>query len=83
MELVPVVLAAIPWGPCWQGQCICFSSDNMAVVDVLRSRTACDPLLMHPLRCLVLYAASYRFEYRAEHLPGVHNLAANALPVII
>ena len=51
----------------------------MAVVNVLCSRTARDPLLMHLLRCLVFYAAIYQFDFRAEHLPGSHNLAADAL----
>ena len=52
-ELVPVVLAASLWGPGWHRQCVCFQSDNMAVVQILRSRTSRDPLLMHLLRCLV------------------------------
>ena len=51
----------------------------MAVVDVLRSRTSRDPLLMHLLRCLVFYAAVYHFDFMAEHLPGTHNIAADAL----
>ena len=34
---------------------------------------------MHLLRCLVFYAAIYQFDFRAEHLPGSHNLAADAL----
>ena len=78
-ELVPVVLAASLWGPCWHRECIRFRSDNMAVVDILHSRTSRDPLLMHLLRCLVFYAAVYHFEFTSEHLPGTHNSAADAL----
>ena len=78
-ELVPIVLAASLWGPYWHREGVCFRSDNMAVVDVLCSRTARDPLLMHLLRCLVFYAAIYQFDFRAEHLPGSHNMAADAL----
>ena len=72
-ELVSIILAASLWGPYWHREGVCFRSDNMAVVDVLCSRTAHDPLLMH------LYAAIYQFDFRAEHLPGSHNLAADAL----
>ena len=34
---------------------------------------------MHLLRCLVFFAAVYHFDLVAEHLPGTHNLAADAL----
>ena len=78
-EMVPIVIAASLWGPQWHRRCVRFRSDNMAVVDVLRSRTSRDPLLMHLLRCLVFYAAVYHFDFMAEHLPGTHNIAADAL----
>ncbi len=78
-ELVPVVVAASLWGPRWRHQCVCFRSDNMAVVDLLRCRTSRDPLLMHLLHCLVFYASTYIFDFMAVHIPGVHNTAADAL----
>ena len=78
-ELVPIVVAAASWGPSWYHKGVLFRTDNMAVVDVLRSRTSHDPLIMHLLRCLVLYACLYHFDFTAKHLPGVHNVAANAL----
>ena len=43
-EMVPIVIAASLWGPQWHRRCVRFRSDNMAVVDVLRSRTSRDPL---------------------------------------
>jgi hypothetical protein len=73
MELVPIVLAAALWGPAWHCVCVRFQCDNMAVVEVLRSHTSHDPLLMHLLRCLVFYAAVYHFNFVAQHLPGTHN----------
>ena len=51
----------------------------MAVITVLQSQTSRDPLLMHLLRCLVFYAAWYHFDFVAEHAPGTHNVAADAL----
>ena len=78
-ELLPVVIAAALWGNQWKSKCICFRSDNMAVVDILKSRTSRDQLLMHLLRCLVFYAAFYRFYFVSEHVPGVLNTAADAI----
>ena len=78
-ELVPIVIAAALWGPHWHGRCIGFRTDNMAVVEVLHSRTASDPLLMHLLRCLVFYAAVHHFDFVGEHIPGKDNIAADAL----
>ena len=78
-ELVPIVIAMALWGGSWLGQCVCFETDNMAVVEVLRTRTACDPLLMHLLRCLTWYAAVYHVEFVARHVAGVLNIAADAL----
>ena len=51
-ELMPVVVAAAIWvGVFWQGRHICFHLDNMAVVSILKSKTAKSPRLMHLLRC--------------------------------
>jgi len=51
-ELLPIVVAAAVWGHTWQRQRICFRTDNMAVVELLKSRTSRDSLLMHLLHCL-------------------------------
>ena len=78
-ELVPIVVAAALWGPHWTRKHICFRSDNMAVVDLLKSCTSREQLLMHMLRCLAFYSAYYRFEFTAEHIPGILNTAADAI----
>ena len=78
-ELVPVVIAAALWGHGWQGQHICFHSDNMAVVATINSKTARVPLLMHLLRCFSFYSSYFRFHYSCVHVPGVLNAAADAL----
>ena len=78
-ELVPIVIAAALWGPAWHRLCVCFRTDNMAVVDILKSRTSRDPLLLHLLRCLALYAGFYQFDFVSEHLPGTQNTAADAI----
>ena len=78
-ELLPVVIAAAVWGTNWRRGCICFRSDNQAVVDIINSRTSKDDLNMHLVRCLVLYAVIYGFNFMAEHIPGVQNTAADAI----
>ena len=78
-ELLPIVVAAAVWGPHWSRQRICFRSDNMAVVELLKSNTSQDQLLMHLLRCLAFYAAYFRFQFCANHVPGTQNTAADAL----
>ena len=78
-ELVPIVIASALWGHHWTHTGVCFKSDNMAVVALLKTRTSPDQLLMHLLRCLTFYAAYYKFEVRAAHVPGVLNTAADAI----
>ena len=78
-ELLPIVVAAAVWGAQWGRQRICFRCDNMAVVELLKSHTSQDQLLMHLLRCLAFYATYFRFQFHATHVPGVLNTAADAL----
>ena len=78
-ELVPIVMAAATWGPQWNGQRVCFHSDNMAVVAVINCNSTREPSMMHSLGCLCFFAAYYQFQYMAEHIAGVYNTAADAL----
>ena len=78
-EMVPIVFAAAIWGPSWSGQRIKCKSDNSAVVTVVNTGSAQDPLLMHMLHCLFFYAAYYKFSVSASHLPGKQNIGADTL----
>ena len=51
-ELLPIVPAALIWGPAWHSQTVLSYCDNQAVVAILRSWTCKQPGLMHMLRCL-------------------------------
>ena len=64
-ELLPLVLAAALWGRSWRGHLVQFWSDNMAVVEVLSSRTSSDPQLIQLLRCLLFFQVHFGFELRA------------------
>ena len=51
----------------------------MAVVHALSSGTAKNAKLKHQLRCLHFFSAQYHICIKAKHVPGAHNLAADAL----
>ena len=74
-----MVVAAELWGEKWKWKHICFHSDNMAVVSILKSRTTTSVLSMHLLRCLSFYCALYSFSMSCVHILGVENVVADAL----
>ena len=78
-ELVPIIIAVGTWGPRWENQHILFRSDNMAVVEILKSRTSRDPRIMHLLRCLHFLCAKYSIRVSVTHIAGVANVSADAL----
>ncbi len=73
-ELASLLLAAALWGHDWSGQRVLCKCDNSAVIAVINSGSAKDPLLMQLLRCLFFYAAQYKFSVTARHLHGVENI---------
>jgi hypothetical protein len=78
-ELLPILFALVIWGRMWVGcriECYC---DNMAVVAVINSGRAKDRSLMHLLRCMFFVAAQLDIHVHASHIPGVENVAADAL----
>ena len=78
-EMVPVVIALAIWGKLWTESTVAVRSDNMAVVHALTAGSAKDPILMHLLRCLHFYTATYQISVSASHVPGALNTAADAL----
>ena len=78
-EMLPVVVAAAIWGDRWAGHHVCFHIDNTAAVAVVQSRSAREPRLAQLMCCLFFYAAIYKFEYSAVHVPGRENEAADAI----
>ena len=78
-ELPPIVIAAALWGHRWSQQRVRFTSDNSAVVCLLNSLLSPDMLLMHLLRCLSFYTVYYKFTFEAAHIPGIQNVAADAI----
>ena len=78
-ELLPILFAVAVWGAQWGGRLVECRCDNMAVVSVVNSGRSQDKTLMHLLRCLFFMAAHFQVHVRASHIPGVKNVAADAL----
>ena len=56
-----------------------FYADNLAVVQVVQNLIAVDRLLCSLLQCLYFYSAHYQLTFTVTHIPGVKNVAADAL----
>ena len=78
-ELLPILFAIAIWGSQWAGSLVECHCDNMAVVAVINSGRCKDPTLMHLLRCLFFMAAHFSITVKAFHIPGVENIAADAI----
>ena len=78
-ELLPVVVSIALWGSSWRGKRVRCRSDNAAVVAILNSGSSKDERVMHLLRSLFLFLASYDVSIFAEHIAGVDNRPADAL----
>ena len=77
-ELLPIIMGVALWGRSWQGRTIRCRCDNMAVVAILKSGSSKDERVMHLMRSLFFFLASYVI-LLGEHIPGVENGAADAL----
>ena len=78
-ELLPIILASALWGHSWAGHRVLFQCDNAAVVAIINSGRSRNSLAMHLARALFLLGAAFKFTFRATHIAGVCNRAADAL----
>ena len=78
-ELLPIVIACAVWGHECQGKTVRCLCDNAAVVAIIRSGTCRIPLAMHLMRTLFFFTAHFQISLVAEHIPGHHNEAADAI----
>jgi len=73
LELLTVIVCFKLWGQYLKGQRIVIDCDNKVSVDVINSGRAKDKFLLKCLRELVWLAATFEFEIKARHIPGVTN----------
>ena len=78
-ELVPIIVASAIWGQSCRGCHMKCNSDNQPVVAVLSNRTSKDQAIMHLLRCLFFFEATFHFTVSGAYLPGVCNELADDL----
>ena len=78
-EFFPIILAVEMWGPLFTHTSIVLHSDNIAVVHVINKNTSRDPLLMKLMRRLMVASLKHNIYFHAEHIPGLHNTAADLL----
>lgn len=78
-ELFPIVLAIHLWGRNLQNKCVQFHTDNMAVVHIINKQTSKDPTIMKFVRQFVLPILKYNIIFKALHIKGAKNKAADQL----
>ncbi|KAE8597129.1 hypothetical protein XENTR_v10016363 [Xenopus tropicalis] len=79
LELFPIVVTVEIWGHRISGKKICFWTDNMSVVFAINKLTSSSLPVLALLRHLVLRCLELNIWFRARHVPGRENFAADAL----
>lgn len=79
LEFFPIIIALHIWGPTMANKCICFVTDNSALVEVINRQTSKNKLIMLLVRDLVLTSLEYNILFRARHIAGIHNSRADFL----
>ena len=79
LEFFALVSAAATFGESLRGRRVLFWCDCQPVVQAIRSKSSDKPEMTHLLRLLTEIACKFGFEFRADHVPGVRNIAADLL----
>ena len=78
-EFLPIVIALELWPLEFQNKRIQFLCDNMAVVHIINKHSSKDAFLMNLMRRLMVLVLKNNIFFRAVHLPGKFNIAADLL----
>lgn len=79
LELYPIVVAFLLWQDQLRNKKVTIHSDNEALTFILNKCTSKDTTILGLLRILILTCLNNNIMFRAEHIPGTHNVAADAL----
>ena len=79
LELYTIVVAVQFWAPKLRYRKFIVSCDNEAAVTVFNSGSSKDHFMQRYLQQLWFSAAVFDFELQARHIPGDHNVLADAL----
>ena len=78
-ELFAVWAAIFTWGREWRDQEVVIFTDNRSVVDVWKSGTCTDPLMMMVIRAMFFRAAKLNINIILVYVKGVDNVNADLL----
>jgi hypothetical protein len=78
-ELYAIVCLCRTWKQALTGKTILVYCDNSAAVEAINSGRCIDKIMMKLIRELFYVCALSSFQVRAIHIPGVHNVLADAL----
>lgn len=69
LEMFPIVISVSIWASDLANKCILFHTDNQGLVEVINRKTTKDRLKI----------VKHNILFRSVHVPGVHNVKADAL----
>ena len=78
-ELFAVWAAVFTWGQDWEDREIVIFTDNQSVVDVWKTGTCTDALMMKVIRAIFFRAAKLNLNIILAHVAGVDNIDADML----
>lgn len=78
-EFLPIVIAFEIWGHLLSNSTVVLHVDNIAVVHVINKNSSRDPSLMQLMRRLMVLSLTHNIHFRAKHIEGVNNIAADLL----
>jgi hypothetical protein len=79
LEMVPIALACYLWKERFCSLKICFNCDNMAVVQILNSKSSKSERVMSLVRQIVMWSMQFSFHIKAVHVPGVNNKLVDSI----
>ena len=79
LEMLDVVIALRTWGKFWCHSTISMFCDNFRVVFVVKTGKTNDPFLALCVRNIWLLTAFHDIDLQIHHVPGCHNILADAL----
>ena len=79
LELYPIVVSLLCWGHILANSKVQFHTDNMAVVHIINKQSSRCQRVMHLVRIFVLECLRFNIYFKAVHVPGSHNVIADAL----
>ena len=79
MELFPIYLACVLWGPTSSGKRILMWCDNHSVVAIINSKHSISPQILDLVCSITLLTLINNFTVSTTHIPGLDNAIADSL----